>query len=205
MVETAKQATKEIPSFAFVGGFGSGKSYYSERLQVMMEQELGVPIYRVHIAAKLKEIAVDLFHMEGKDRKLTNAISAAMRGIDPNVWPNYLVEDIKKHGKQPFIIDDMRFMNDASVLRANFPNLIIVRLETVEEQRMAAFEKRYGRRPKQEELSDPTEADIPFLRADITLRNEYKPETTTAQLHGIVEGIKGGTLLRREPPQAVPS
>ena len=71
-----------IPSFAFVGKMASGKSTYAEELKLQMEREFSVNVYRVALSAKIIEIAIDLFAMEGKDRLLLEAIGAKMREID---------------------------------------------------------------------------------------------------------------------------
>ena len=66
------------------------------------------------LGAKVKEVASDLFDMEGKDRSLLISIGAHMREIDPDVWVKYI---LKKTGNNNFcIIDDLRYENEYNVL-----------------------------------------------------------------------------------------
>ena len=63
---------------------------------------------------KVKEIASDLFEMEGKDRSLLINIADKMREIDPDVWANYILK--KTNNKKNCIIDDLRFQNELNLL-----------------------------------------------------------------------------------------
>ena len=45
---------------------------------------------------KVKDIARDLFKMEGKDRSLLISVASKMREIDPDVWAKYVVFDIER-------------------------------------------------------------------------------------------------------------
>lgn len=66
-------------------------------------------------AKKLKEIAKDLFNMQGKDRKLLIDIGKKMREIDENVWVNYTIKECKNH--ENIIIDDIRYLNEFTKLK----------------------------------------------------------------------------------------
>ena len=59
---------------------------------------------------KVKDVAVDLFHMKEKDRSLLTSIGTKMREINPDVWVNYIMEEVKY--KKFCIIDDLRYQNE---------------------------------------------------------------------------------------------
>lgn len=65
-------------------------------------------------ANKVKELCIDLFDMQGKDRTLLINFANKMREIDPNVWINQVIK--KTRGKQNCIIDDVRYQNEVDAL-----------------------------------------------------------------------------------------
>lgn len=66
------------------------------------------------LGGKVKEVASDLFGMEGKDRSLLISIGAHMREIDSDVWVKYI---LKKTANNNFcIIDDLRYENEYNAL-----------------------------------------------------------------------------------------
>ena len=67
------------------------------------------------IAGKVKEIATEMFGMKEKDRKLLQQIGTQFRTIDNNVWINYVVKDNLPN----VIIDDLRYLNEAKILKEN--------------------------------------------------------------------------------------
>jgi len=180
------QSAKSFPSVAFVGYFASGKTYYSNLLSKKLEEK-GIKPYRVSIANKIKEIAKDLFDMQGKDRRLLQLLGAKMREINENVWIDYLIRDIKKNGKIPFIVDDVRFTNEAKIFKDNFDAFIVVRLFVDDDKRMDIYEKLYGRRPTEDELKDPTETDIDNIKYDEFIVNDYMPETAEKEIERLIE------------------
>lgn len=179
-----------IPSFAFVGKMASGKSTYAEELKLQMEREFSVNVYRVALSAKIIEIAIDLFAMEGKDRLLLEAIGAKMREIDYCVWAKYVVRDALTNSKLPLIADGIRSPQDAALFREGLPTLVIVRIEVDERQRMEAYQKVYGRYPTQEELNMVTEKTAEDIPADVILKNNYYQAELEDQVRDLVNAIR---------------
>ena len=66
---------------------------------------------------KVKDIARDLFKMEGKDRSLLINVASKMREIDPDIWAKYVIDEIEHDKKKNCIIDDLRFQNEADYLK----------------------------------------------------------------------------------------
>ena len=93
---------------------------------------------------KVKDIAKDLFKMEGKDRSLLINVASKMREIDPDVWAKYVISEIEKDNKQKCIIDDLRFQNEADYLEGwTFISLITpkdVRIKRITELYPKNFE-----------------------------------------------------------------
>ena len=59
---------------------------------------------------KVKDLAVELFSMEGKDRTLLIKIADKMREIDKDVWAKYVINLTNQNNY--CIIDDLRFQNE---------------------------------------------------------------------------------------------
>jgi len=183
-----KDETKDkiLNNVAFIGKFCSGKTYFSDMLKQKLE-ERGIKAYRVSIAQKIKELAKDLFDMQTKDRRLLQLLGAKMRDIDKDVWIKYLILNVKRNNLQPFIIDDVRFVNEYNLIKQSFPNFKVFKLVTEDEQRMNVYEKLYGRRPMPEELNDVTETDIDNIPFDEIIINDYKKETCEKTIEKIIE------------------
>ena len=59
-------------------------------------------IKRMTFGQKVKDVAVDLFDMKGKDRSLLVKIGGYMRDINPDVWVDYLMKQISILGATGF-------------------------------------------------------------------------------------------------------
>jgi len=70
---------------------------------------------RYSIADEVKRIAVRLFVMKEKDRKLLQDIGFKMREIRPSVWIDFLINQIR--GKDKIVVDDIRYPNEYEALK----------------------------------------------------------------------------------------
>ena len=90
---------------AIYGPMCSGKSTVAKIIQDYD------PRHDIHsFGQKIKDLAVDLFEMEGKDRSLLINIADKMREIDEDVWAKYVLKQTEY--KDFCIIDDLRFKNE---------------------------------------------------------------------------------------------
>jgi dephospho-CoA kinase len=177
---------KIFSNIAFIGKFASGKTYFSDMLKQKLEEK-EITTYRISIAQKIKDLAKDLFDMQKKDRRLLQLLGAKMREVDKDVWIKYLILNVKRNNLQPFIIDDVRFVNEYNLIKSSFPNFKVFKLITEEEQRFKIYEKLYGRLPTQEEINDPTEIDIDNIPFDEIIINDYKKESCEKTIEKIIE------------------
>jgi len=177
---------KELYNVAFIGKFASGKTYFSDMLKQKLNEK-GIESNRVSIAQKIKDLAKDLFDMQTKDRRLLQNLGAKMREIDKDVWIKYLIINVKRNSLEPFIVDDVRFVNEYNLIKQSFPNFKVFKITTDEEQRLNVYEKLYGRKPTQEEINDPTETDIDNIPFDEILINDYKKETCERTIDEIIK------------------
>ena len=63
---------------------------------------------------KIKDLAKELFQMEGKNRSLLIQIADKMRDIDKDVWAKYVIHQTESIDY--CIIDDLRFQNELNYL-----------------------------------------------------------------------------------------
>lgn len=90
-------------------------------------------------ASKIKELARELFNMNGKDRDLLINIGTKFREIDPDVWVNHVLKKTKY--KKHCIIDDVRFQNEVDLLIKN--GWKIIQLNISEENQIQRLQKTY--------------------------------------------------------------
>ena len=97
---------------AIIGKMCSGKTTIANMIIDMN------PNYkRYSFGQKVKDIAVDLFDMKGKDRSLLVKIGGYMRDINPDVWVDYLMKQIVD--VEYCIIDDIRYQNEVDACIKN--------------------------------------------------------------------------------------
>ena len=98
--------------FAIHGPMCSGKTTISN---IIKKYDNNYKTYS--FGGKVKDIARDLFKMEGKDRSLLINVASKMREIHPDVWANYVVNEIENDSISNCIIDDLRFQNEVDLLK----------------------------------------------------------------------------------------
>lgn len=91
------------------GKAGTGKTAVADRLV----KKYGYKRYAV--ADEVKRIAMRLFKMKEKDRKLLQDIGFKMREIRTTVWIDFLVDQIR--GKDKIVVDDIRYPNEYEALK----------------------------------------------------------------------------------------
>lgn len=97
--------------------------------------------YRVYsFGLKIKQIATELFNMEGKDRSLLINIANKMKEIDQDIWAKYVINQIEKDNSENCIIDDLRFQNEAEYLNEDW---LIISLTTPKDIRIKRIKDIY--------------------------------------------------------------
>jgi len=134
---------------------GSGKSTAAKFLE-----DYGFK--RFSFATKLKELATELFGMQGKNRKLLQDLGDALRGIEKDVFAKYLLLKIEQNEptminkKYCVVIDDMRYLNEAKLLREH--GFVLIRLICLDEENRLKWLKDKGTLAGQDHPSE-TEQD----------------------------------------------
>ena len=117
---------------AIYGPMCSGKTTVA---RIIQEIDGRYEIYS--FGQKIKDLASELFNMEGKDRSLLIRIADKMREIDEDVWAKYV---IGKTSEAEFcLIDDLRFQNELNHLN----DWKIICLITPEEVRIRRLKEIY--------------------------------------------------------------
>lgn len=117
-----------VPSVAFVGHAGAGKSTAAAFLAETYGHEV------VSFAAPLKKIAAELWDKPGRHE--LQQLGAKVREIDEDAWSNYLLRDLDALENSPlqppdegwpaFTVDDCRFPNEMAALQSR--GFVTVRL-----------------------------------------------------------------------------
>ena len=94
---------------AIYGPMCSGKSTIAS---IINEYDNRYKVYS--FGQRIKDLAIELFDMEGKNRSLLITIADQMREIDKDVWVKYIMKQVKN--KDHCIIDDLRFQNELNYL-----------------------------------------------------------------------------------------
>ena len=177
-----------MKNVAFVGKMAAGKSYYASLLrQELMDKGINSNI--VHISSKIKELAAELFGMKDKDRDLLQKLAGKMRDIDEDVWIKYLIYHVKKEGKIPFIIDDVRFKDEVDLLRESF-DLLVIKIESDDVYRRSAYRSKYGKDPTEKELNDVTETSSDDIIPNLVLANDYTKNSAESNINRILEALQ---------------
>ena len=90
---------------AIIGKMCSGKSTLAS---IIKNSNSDYKIYS--FGQKVKDVALDLFDMQQKDRSLLIKIGGYMRNIDKDEWVNYVMKQIGD--SENCIIDDVRYQNE---------------------------------------------------------------------------------------------
>ncbi|MBH45078.1 MAG: hypothetical protein CMC93_00500 [Flavobacteriaceae bacterium] len=100
----------EVPTtkVAFCGSMGSGKTYASTQLQLKTNAKI------MSIARPIKEL-VSRMNLKDAGRGEHIMVGTVGRSIDNNIWINKLIARIDGD----VIVDDVRFENEAKVLKEN--------------------------------------------------------------------------------------
>lgn len=138
-----------VVKIALSGKMRSGKDTVADYL------EMHHGFLRLAFADKLKEVAMDLFGMTGKNRALLQAFGWRMCQIDRAVWVKHVLDKIPL--ARSVVVSDLRFPIEYNALRAL--GFCMVRIEVDSETQMF--------RVMQSEHNMPTE-DVNALLKDVS-------------------------------------
>ncbi len=85
---------------AFSGKVCSGKSTAARMVAELVKNKLSQDVVILSFAAKIKELAAELFGMKTKNRKLLQDIGTKMREINKDVWLDHLINQTKQCRKR---------------------------------------------------------------------------------------------------------
>ena len=121
-------------NIGIIGKMCSGKSTVANKIKENNEN------YNItSFAKKVKEIAVDLFDMNVKDRKLLQSIGTKMREIDKDIWVKYTLKHCSNFKYN--IIDDVRYENEIKYLKNN--GWFLIKLEICPDKQIERLKTTY--------------------------------------------------------------
>ncbi len=153
------------------GKAGTGKTAVADHLL----KKYGYKRYAV--ADEVKRIAVRLFKMKKKDRKLLQDIGFKMREIRPSVWIDFLIDQIK--GKDKIVVDDIRYPNEYEALKKE--GFKMIRVIADRELSIKRLTKRDGTAAV-ERLDDESETAMDEVKIENVLDGNLRLGEMLAQL-----------------------
>lgn len=110
---------------ALGGKMGTGKSTISDFLVKVFQFK------QYSFAAKLKEIARDLFGMSKKNREFLQYLGTdVLRKIKEDVWVDYVMRQIETEKPDRAVIDDVRFINEVEACKQHGFRTVKLEAET---------------------------------------------------------------------------
>ena len=132
----------------------------------------------------------------GKPRKHYQHIGQELRVLNPDVWVNYLISNIKEfelvckvfNMPEKVVITDGRQFNEAEKLREE--GFLIIKVTTPEELRFKRM-KELGDVFSPEQLNHETELQVDMIQADIEIINDGSLDDLRSKVQKIVTEYKG--------------
>lgn len=153
------------------GKAGTGKTAVADHLV----NKYGYKRYAV--ADEVKRIAIRLFKMKEKDRKLLQDIGFKMREIRPSVWIDFLIDQVK--GKDKIVVDDIRYPNEYEALKKE--GFKMIRVVADREICIKRLSERDGTAAI-ERLDDESETAMDDVKIENVLHGNLPLEEMLAQL-----------------------
>jgi dephospho-CoA kinase len=152
------------------GRMASGKTTLANELekQFLRQRKVALEenVCQMSLAGKVKEIARDLFFMQGKDRPLLQKIGMKMREIEENVWLDYVLESANRQ-LGIVIVDDVRFINEAVTMKEN--EWIMIKIVVDEETQLERLKKTYPHDWERhwENRNNPSESQVDHILDEV--------------------------------------
>jgi hypothetical protein len=179
-----KKPTRPFQRIAFFGPMCSGKTWAAEYLR----DNYGYK--KVAFAEKLKGLAYDLYGISGKsgpNREILQHLGTDLRKYDPDIWIKHALYRAQQFESESLVIDDLRYPNEAIVLKKN--GFALVGILCDEEKRQERIRTLYP----DYSLSvhnHPSETGWEFMKADTTIKSDGY--NTMADLDELLESVFEG-------------
>jgi len=199
--------TVNIPSFVLVGKMASGKDTYAAELKEQEERRFGVEVHRLSSSPDvIAEASQRLCRPaeKSRDRSFIQQVGVEMSVLDPGIWGRRLAKRILLRKSFPFIVDALRSPEDVASVRETFPDVLVLRVEPVDDaHRLEAYLRTYGRPATKEQLEYKSEKTVMDIVPDAVIVNSYQIRGLREQVTSIVDAIDRGRLeqlLRNKSP-----
>ena len=160
------------------GKAGTGKTVVADHLVKKYSYK------RYAVADEVKRIAMRLFKMKEKDRKLLQDIGFKMREIRPSVWIDFLIDQIR--GKDKIVVDDIRYPNEYEALKKE--GFKMIRVAADREVCIKRLTERDGTAAI-ERLDDESETAMDEVKIENILDGNQPLEEMLAQLDKLLKSL----------------
>lgn len=190
-----------LRNIAIVGKMYAGKTTLAEALvkhhgytRVAMAgplKQLALLAYGENII-KDKEYAVtdletgEVYFKSG--RAILQGIGQSIKTVDRDIWLKIFIGDTTQMGREPYVVDDVRFSFEAEYLRSN--GWAIVKVVTPDEERIHRAKSSTGRQPTKAELGHESEVEVDNIDFNIAYRGNGPIENIPTEAAFIVKAME---------------
>lgn len=97
-------------------------------------------------------------------RRIYQQIGQSLKQVDRDIWLKCFINDTRQMGREPYVVDDVRFVFEAEYLREE--GWYIVSVSTPEAVRVQRAVEANGKPPTKEELNHESEAEVDRIKYD---------------------------------------
>jgi len=156
------------------GLMGSGKTSVANRLiNEYAYPKLSMAAWiKSTVAAHYGVASIDkTMSFNGKSvRTILQEVGMYIRKVDPSWHIDEVLNKIKRSGIKLFVIDDIRFINEANRIREQY-DCIIIKVECNTERRLERILERDLVVPTERQLNDSSEVEVDSIKPDYTISN----------------------------------
>lgn len=189
-----------LKNIAIVGKMYAGKTTLAEALvqhhgytRVAMAgplKQLALLAYGENVV-KDKEYAVtDLETGEvafKSGRAILQGIGQSIKSVDRDIWLKIFIGDTAQMGREPYVVDDVRFGFEAEYLRQ--AGWAIVKVATPDDVRIQRAKSSTGRVPTEAELNHESENEVDNIDFDFAYRGDGPIEDVPKEAAFIVQAM----------------
>jgi len=159
---------------ALGGQMGAGKTTCAEFLVKVFQFK------RYSFAAKLKEIARDLFAMDKKNRAFLQYLGTdVLRRVKDTVWIDYLMRQIEFEKPDRAVIDDLRFINEAEAVKQHEFRTVKLECENIHSRNVVGLNRGQHK----------SEVEAGKLQGDFAVNTDCSVDKMYKKIMGVLKKI----------------
>lgn len=120
-------------------------------------------------------------------RVIYQEIGQSLKVVDRDIWLKCFITDTASMGRQPYVVDDVRFVFEAEYLREQ--GWYIIKVETPADTRIERAKTLNGRAPSVAELNHESESEVDDISVDAVYDGTFPLDLIDQQVDALFEEI----------------